>query len=53
MGFPHLATEDLDYAGYHIPRGTYILPAVWWFTHDPGVYSSPSFFDPGRFLPPR
>lgn len=53
MGFPHHATESLEYAGYHIPQGAYILPAVWWFTHDPEVYTSPLSFDPSRFLPPR
>lgn len=53
MGFPHTATEDLEYDGFRIPKGAYLLPAVWWFLHDPEVYSDPDSFDPDRFLPPR
>lgn len=53
MGFPHLTTDDVEYAGLCIPKGAYILPAVWWLTHDPEIYSEPESFDPSRFLPPR
>lgn len=53
MGFPHTTTEDIEYDGLHIPKGAYILPAVWWFLHDPAVYLDPESFDPDRFLPPR
>lgn len=53
MGFPHVATEDVAYAGFRIAKGHIILPAVWWFLHDPAVYSDPGSFDPNRFLPPR
>jgi len=53
MGFPHTATEEIQYKGYHIPEGAYLLPAVWWFLHDPSVYPEPESFDPERFLPPR
>lgn len=53
MGFPHTVTESFDQEGLHIPKGAYLLPAVWWFLHDPAVYSDPETFDPERFLPPR
>ncbi|KAF5681229.1 hypothetical protein FHETE_18 [Fusarium heterosporum] len=53
MGFPHTADEDIQYDNIYIPRGSYILPAVWWFLHDPVVYSEPDKFDPERFLSPR
>jgi len=53
MGFPHAATEDIEFNNHLIPKGTYILPAIWWFLHDPEVYRSPETFDPDRFLPPR
>ncbi|KAK0610802.1 cytochrome P450 [Immersiella caudata] len=53
MGFPHVATDDIQVNSYHIPKGAYILPAVWWFLHDPEVYPDPESFDPERFLPPR
>ncbi|KAK3291639.1 cytochrome P450 [Chaetomium fimeti] len=53
MGFPHAATEDIEFNGFHIPNGAYLIPAVWWFLHDPQVYADPESFDPDRFLPPR
>ncbi|EGE82874.1 OrdA protein [Blastomyces dermatitidis ATCC 18188] len=53
MGFPHTATEDIEYNGLHIPKGAFLLPAVWWFLHDPDVYADPESFDPDRFLAPR
>jgi cytochrome P450 len=53
MGFPHAATEDIELNGLRIPKGAYILPAVYWFLHDPEVHADPECFDPDRFLPPR
>ncbi|KAL3959402.1 hypothetical protein ACCO45_007564 [Purpureocillium lilacinum] len=53
MGFPHLTTAAVAYRGMEIPKGAFLLPAVWWFLHDPRVYSEPSSFDPARFLSPR
>jgi len=53
MGFPHTATENIEYAGFRIPKGAYLLPAVWWFLHNPEVYLDPESFNPDRFLPPR
>jgi cytochrome P450 len=53
MGFPHTATDDVEYNGLHIPKGSFLLPAVWWFLHDPEVYADPEAFDPDRFLEPR
>ena len=53
MGFPHTATDDIEYEGMHIPKGSFLLPAVWWFLHDPEVYADPERFDPDRFLEPR
>ncbi|OKL56052.1 hypothetical protein UA08_08613 [Talaromyces atroroseus] len=53
MGFPHTTTDDVEYNGFHIPKGAVLLPAIWWFLHDPKVYADPQSFDPERFLPPR
>lgn len=53
MGFPHVATEEMECAGYCIPKGAFILPAARWFLHDPEVYRDPDVFDPERFLAPR
>ncbi|KAK4067389.1 uncharacterized protein Triagg1_7569 [Trichoderma aggressivum f. europaeum] len=53
MGVPHMATEEVFFRGYRIPSGSYILPAAWWFLHDPETYANPAEFDPERFLEPR
>lgn len=53
MGFPHTATEDIEYNSLHIPKGAVLLPAVWWFLHNLEVYADPESFDPDRFLEPR
>lgn len=53
LGFPHVAEAEIEYGGYCIPKGALILPAMWWFTHDPHVYADPGKFEPERFLEPR
>lgn len=53
MGAAHLAQEEMTYDSYRIPKGAFLLPAVWWFCHDPQVYSEPASFDPARYLHPR
>ncbi|KAJ5109163.1 hypothetical protein N7456_005838 [Penicillium angulare] len=53
MGFPHTATEDIEYNGMLIPKGATLLPGAWWFLHDPEVYSNPESFEPERFTEPR
>ncbi|OTA02101.1 Cytochrome P450 CYP2 subfamily [Trichoderma parareesei] len=53
MGVPHAMSEDMTYGGYDLPKGAYILPAVWTFTHDASVYADPDDFNPERFLAPR
>lgn len=49
----HATTEEMIYEGYRIPKGAYLVPSVWWFTHDPKVYSDPHSFDPERYFAPR
>ncbi|CAJ2510785.1 Uu.00g064100.m01.CDS01 [Anthostomella pinea] len=50
MGLPHVTTADDTYEGYLIPKGALFIQNIWWFTHDPDVYSHPTTFDPERFL---
>ncbi|KAI1109937.1 cytochrome protein [Nemania sp. NC0429] len=52
MAAPHATETDDVVDGYFIPKGTSLMPNVWWFTHDPAVYSDPSEFKPSRFLGP-
>ncbi|KAL5534784.1 hypothetical protein ACEPAG_1248 [Sanghuangporus baumii] len=50
LGLPHASTEDDVFEGYFIPRGTLIIPNIWWFTHDPKTYHDPLMFIPERFI---
>ncbi|KAL8982136.1 MAG: hypothetical protein Q9205_003262 [Flavoplaca limonia] len=52
MGLAHKAEEDIFYGEYIIPKGAYLLPSLWWFLHDPKVYSEPDTFKPERYLAP-
>ncbi|KAF5597878.1 oxidoreductase [Fusarium pseudocircinatum] len=53
MGAVHTADEDVHYKDFVIPKGASLLPATWWFLHDPEIYSDPTSFDPDRYLEPR
>lgn len=52
-GLAHRTEEEILFRGYRIPKGSFILPSIWWFSHDPEVYKDPLVFDPERFLEPR
>lgn len=52
MGLAHRADEDIEYDKYLIPKGSYLLPSLWWFLHDPKDYSDPERFKPERYLEP-
>lgn len=52
MGLTHKSEEDLYWGGYLIPAGSYLLPSLWWFLHDPKDYSDPEAFKPERYLEP-
>ncbi|KAG6911889.1 hypothetical protein DXG01_000136 [Tephrocybe rancida] len=50
MGLAHYASEDDEYMGYRIPKGTTVLPNVWAILHDPTIYPDPMTFNPARFM---
>ncbi|KAH9908656.1 cytochrome P450 [Xylariomycetidae sp. FL2044] len=52
LALPHATTADDICNGYLIPKGAVVIANLWWFTHDPDVYSNPSNFDPSRHLGP-
>jgi cytochrome P450 len=52
MGLPHMADQDDTYNGYFIPKGSLIIPSIWWFTHNPETYHDPMTFKPERYLAP-
>ncbi|EPQ60724.1 cytochrome P450 [Gloeophyllum trabeum ATCC 11539] len=49
MGLAHYLTEDDEYDGYTIPKGTTVLPNVWCMLHDEKRYPHPLEFKPERF----
>ncbi|KAG1876536.1 cytochrome P450 [Suillus subalutaceus] len=49
-GVPHRVTEDDIYDGYHIPKGSLVIPNIWFMLNDPRTYGNPSQFNPERFL---
>lgn len=52
MGFPHVSDEEDFIAGYRIPKGSILLPAIWWFSRDPEVYHDAEAFKPERYSEP-
>ncbi|RXW19070.1 hypothetical protein EST38_g6790 [Candolleomyces aberdarensis] len=50
LGVPHSNSEDDEYDGYFIPKGTMIIPNNWAMMHDPDVFDQPFDFIPERYL---
>ncbi|GJE86541.1 cytochrome P450 [Phanerochaete sordida] len=51
LGLTHRLTQDDEYEGYLLPKGTLVIANIWKFMHDPEVYPNPSEFDPMRHCP--
>ncbi|KIK53616.1 hypothetical protein GYMLUDRAFT_250204 [Collybiopsis luxurians FD-317 M1] len=49
-GVPHFSTEDAEYKGMFIPKGTSIILNQWAMLHDTAYFSEPEKFLPERFL---
>ncbi|KAG1905769.1 cytochrome P450 [Suillus fuscotomentosus] len=49
-GIPHCVSEDDIHDGYYIPKGSWIMPNIWFMLNDPQTYANPSQFKPERFL---
>ncbi|KAI0328373.1 CyP450 monooxygenase [Cubamyces sp. BRFM 1775] len=50
LGMPHSSTEDLEYRGHLIPKGTLIIYNIWAYSRDSRHYPDPEVFRPERFL---
>ncbi|KAI8994065.1 cytochrome P450 [Trametes punicea] len=50
LGVPHRSTQDDEYRGYLIPKGSLVVSNIWAYSHDPRNYSDPETFMPERFL---
>ncbi|KIJ29089.1 hypothetical protein M422DRAFT_269611 [Sphaerobolus stellatus SS14] len=49
-GIPHATTEEDEYRGWRIPKGSVIVTNAWAILHDAGRYAEPYEFRPERFL---
>ncbi|TFK33998.1 cytochrome P450 [Crucibulum laeve] len=50
QGLPHCVTQDDEYLGYRIPKGSTVVANIWKIAHDPDLYPDPFSFSPERFL---
>ncbi|KAF8314415.1 cytochrome P450 [Clavulina sp. PMI_390] len=50
LGIPRMTTEDDEYKGYRIPKGSIVLANYWNIAQDPKIYPNPDDFVPERFL---
>jgi len=50
LSVPHVSVEDDVYAGFHIPKGSFLLANLWSMAHDESRYPNPHAFIPERFL---
>ncbi|KAG1823196.1 cytochrome P450 [Suillus variegatus] len=49
-GLLHCVAEDDIHDGYYIPKGSLVIPNIWFMLNDPRAYTNPSQFNPERFL---
>lgn len=50
LGVPHVSTEDDEYRGYFLPKGSIFIANIWYILRDPHTYTEPLRFKPERFL---
>lgn len=52
-GFAHRLTQDVEYRGYILPKGSTVVAPHWSISLDQKEYPNPHIFDPERFLSPE
>ncbi|KAI9243778.1 cytochrome P450, partial [Sporodiniella umbellata] len=50
LASPHLATNDVSYKNYIIPKGHIIYINMHTINNDPSLFPNPEVFDPDRFI---
>ncbi|KAI5295446.1 hypothetical protein KEM52_001371, partial [Ascosphaera acerosa] len=48
IGLPHVTTEDQEYMGYLIPKGSILNASIWTINNDEKRAPNPRVFDPDR-----
>ena len=49
-GLLHSTTENVQFEGYYLPKGTIILPNLYGCQHDEATWGDPDVFRPERWL---
>lgn len=49
-GLLHSTTEQVQFEGYDLPKGTIILPNLYGCQHDEATWGDPDIFRPERWL---
>ncbi|KAJ6591284.1 putative monooxygenase [Mycena vulgaris] len=49
LGIPHALSKDDIYEGMHVPKGSLMIPNIWYMFHDPEYLPNPNKFDPDRY----
>ncbi|KAJ7138815.1 cytochrome P450 [Mycena filopes] len=52
LGIPHRCTQDDEYKGMHIAKGSIVFSNIYGMSRDESVYKDAAMFRPERFLPP-
>ena len=52
-GTPHATTEDIDFNGYFLPKGTTVIANMWSIHMNENDFPDPHHFDPERFTKQR
>ena len=47
-----MASEDDEYKGFFIPKGSTVIGNIWAIHMDPERYTKPEIFNPERFYEP-
>jgi len=50
LAVPHMSTNDDEYNGFYIPKGTVMIGNAWSILNDRKVFDNPQEFQPERYL---
>ncbi|KAF7348556.1 Cytochrome P450 [Mycena venus] len=50
LGLPHVVTQDDEYRGYTIEKGSVVWANIWAILHDEKIFPKPFSFRPERYL---